>query len=741
MSRYNTLRSYLIESYPVDYYLEQAKIFSKNQTKYSNAGAELFSCTIMIDYLYKAYQEVLSTLYDVSSSAVFFFALLIPFTLVFQQVFFPKSGIQRILAIVGTFVAFSFLFFLLHPSMILAQNSILLVIGVAIYAMVVPMIFIVIEQLSVIFTEIREKTLGRHEIKMRGSDLLLLSVDYSLGYIKKRPLRMALTMMTIIIIVASMVFLISVEPSLFARPYPSQGVTLFEGIQIISNFYSKPLNSRTVGLVNDLFGKELTVTYRLWVFAPEGASRGFPIRSGMRFDDSIRGYVGISTLEANRLLKGKITGSLFVNDSEKAIILPSVVANRLGVSIGDEVSLLGTRLKLIGTFEDLSDLKDFSQYGYLSLKDLTVAQQNPEKFLPSEYIALVPVRLAEELNGKEPLESNGIFVISCFSKVPNYQDLLKIAELLSIAEPDLYIYIGGGNNVYLIRGGRTFLVQQLNFFMVPLGIALLTLLSVAIQAVYERIKEISTLSALGLNPSTVAYLYLSENASYAILSTVIGYLVALLAIRLSVIFGYPMYANYSSLYVALSIGLAGLILLIATAYPLIKASRLVTPSLERKWSLKKITSVGDTVETDLPFTYSSDEEARAVLAFLKEYIEAHKEERVGSFVLIGDVSIKESTTDNLLVYTLSGLTHISPYEAGLNQEFQVTVYSDDKKIWHSKITVTRKTGGQSEWIRACGNFIYEIRNQFLTWRGLSDLEKKKYMRSYFTNNPRGGQQR
>lgn len=69
--------------------------------------------------------------------------------------------------------------------------------------------------------------------------------------------------------------------------------------------------------------------------------------------------------------------------------------------------------------------------------------------------------------------------------------------------------------------------------IILISVVLISIMNVLIMAVYERIREIGTISAIGTRPSTILALFLSEGFLLGLVGTVIGIVVSLVAIGIA----------------------------------------------------------------------------------------------------------------------------------------------------------------------------------------------------------------
>ena len=62
--------------------------------------------------------------------------------------------------------------------------------------------------------------------------------------------------------------------------------------------------------------------------------------------------------------------------------------------------------------------------------------------------------------------------------------------------------------------------------MIPLIISALIVLNTMITSVYERKKEIAVYTSIGMAPTHVSFLFIAEAIAFAVISVVVGYLIA-----------------------------------------------------------------------------------------------------------------------------------------------------------------------------------------------------------------------
>ena len=205
--------------------------------------------------------------------------------------------------------------------------------------------------------------------------------------------------------------------------------------------------------------------------------------------------------------------------------------------------------------------------------------------------------------------------------------------------------------------------------VIPVLIAALIVLSTMLGAVYERVREIGIFSSTGLAPSHIAILFLAEAFVYAILGSVVGYLIgqstAFVIAKFNLLSG--LFFNYSSLSAIFSITLVIAVVLLSTIYPSRKASEVATPAIERTWKVPE--PVGDEWLIELPFSVTG-EQSIGLNRFLVEWFKAYEEYSIGDFIS-QDVSLEEKDTEYGKGYFVRLMAWIAPFDLGVSQHVEL----------------------------------------------------------------------
>lgn len=313
----------------------------------------------------------------------------------------------------------------------------------------------------------------------------------------------------------------------------------------------------------------------------------------------IFGVLGIvPSLEANLTNFDDVVveGSYLEDNDLRGILVSNSTKEDLGVHVGDKVYIYNQEFIIRGFFdpEKLSNLRDIDgslmvPYGINLYTGLVP--------LNAEVVVVLTYERAVSL--KQASASRVVLQL----KSP--EDCEAIGQVVALTyEYKVYVSHPGS----LVREEMGGYVEEKGMAMVPLLMSLV-IFNIAVSmigSVKERKDEIASLSAIGLNPTHIATLFVAEAAIIGIIGGGLGYLSGISGYRLA----------SSSILGALEVrekasaewGLAAIILSVTTAilaalFPSLRASTMVTPSLLRKWRIgqsERPQKIGQPYVVDLP---------------------------------------------------------------------------------------------------------------------------------------------
>jgi hypothetical protein len=291
----------------------------------------------------------------------------------------------------------------------------------------------------------------------------------------------------------------------------------------------------------------------------------------------------------------------------------------------------------------------------------------------------------------------------------------------------------GENGIWYHSASTTLRYQGVANLIVPILIVIFITLNTMIGHVHERQREIATYTSVGLAPTHVGFLFIVEALSLAVISTVIGYILAQLSAKY--LGDTPLFSqltfNYSSLASVACMFLVFSVVFLAALYPAKLAAEIAMPDVERSWSLPE--PEGDSIFMNLPFLFRYEEE-KGIMGFLNAFYLSHHDVTQGAFIAdetLINVEAPEMRPAHVpapLCLLIRTNIWLMPFDFGIKQRIQLHCCpsTDNPGYLEIAIQMIRLSGERSAWIRANRNFIKALRKQLLLWRFLDTTAKMHY---------------
>jgi len=208
---------------------------------------------------------------------------------------------------------------------------------------------------------------------------------------------------------------------------------------------------------------------------------------------------------AGRLVQGSAAGGLLERGK---ILIPEIMARGMKLQLGDTVVLVATNLdgSVNGkTFTVQGVLGDVTgpggRDGYVHMDDARALLRMTEaevseiavRLKSLGQLARAKAQLAEALSDLKSPQGDPMLDVHGWDQLSPFANIARMIDLL-----DVFV--------------RVMLV----------GIVLISVMNVMIMAVYERIREIGTISAIGTPPRRILALFVSEGLLLAVIGTLIG---------------------------------------------------------------------------------------------------------------------------------------------------------------------------------------------------------------------------
>jgi hypothetical protein len=230
--------------------------------------------------------------------------------------------------------------------------------------------------------------------------------------------------------------------------------------------------------------------------------------------------------------------------------------------------------------------------------------------------------------------------------------------------------------------------------------------------VAERKGEIHIYTSLGLAPRHVGVLFVAEALTYGLLGTISGYVLgqglATILTHFNLMGGVTL--NYSGTNVIMTMGLVLMVVVLSAIVPAIMAGKLATPSKEMTWSVPQPKE--GVIKDMLPFTVTT-EAAKGLIAFIHEYMDAHREGSIGNFTAD---ALHLLPVEERRVAGLAGTVWLAPYDLGVRQDFQIEITPETENICNIHIALAHGAGQPRTWWRLNKAFLGDVRRQLLGWR-------------------------
>jgi len=198
------------------------------------------------------------------------------------------------------------------------------------------------------------------------------------------------------------------------------------------------------------------------------------------------------------------------------ILIPELIAKGMKVKVGNDIVLVannkdgsvnGKTFTVSGVLEGISgpggrdgvihidDARELLRINSVEISEIAIRLKNMDD-LPSVFS-----RLKEELASIKNKQDKPVFELHTWEKLTPFYNIAKMIDLM------------------------TFFIK-----IMLVSIVLVSIMNVMIMAVYERINEIGTISAIGTLPGKIMALFVTEGFLLGVLGTVVGTIISLISI-------------------------------------------------------------------------------------------------------------------------------------------------------------------------------------------------------------------
>lgn len=686
---------------------------------------------------------------------IYYLALLVPFVFFFEKMLFCHTDIRRQLAVQAvTFLIVFILLRLLHPAFGLLRSSLMILLGF--------IIILISSSMTVFFSSKFKQNiddLKKHRGHVAGADVnrlgvIITSFLLGLNNMHRRKVRTFLTCGTLTLLTFAMLGFTSTHTKIINEE-TAVGKAPWHGV-LVKRENFKRLTAAEVSATRAKYEHKFEVCPRMMSLGTrnwldkQGYNPELEIIFGtddnprsMRFDSIIR-------LTHNEPLRHQIemltATPWFAKSDETAsteklcpVMLPDDMAGMLGIRAADvekgevQVRINGRAFHVLGIFSSQSladardlDGRDILPYNIKSMAQVhvledgeVVADDNAPRLNPGKII-LTPFR--PDLGIQIPNEKPDSYVSLALSMpAGNYRAIRgEIDTYLEQSERTAYFGIDG--NAYRGRRTRKASLSGLAELTIPLLIAALTVLNTMKGSVYERRGEILIYNAIGIAPRYVFFIFMAEAFVYAVVGTMLGYLLSQstgsLLTALNLTGGLNMsFTSITTIYASLAVAAT---VFISTIFPARTAMGIAKPTDDAGWALPE--PKDNILEIELPFMFNAHDRT-AVLAFCHRYLEDHGEGGTGAFFSSHPTAEVIIAADDIIP-AIAATTWLKPYDLGVSQAIAIRMEpaagTAEFKAW---LRIERLTGSREAWLRLNHAFVSDIRRHLLYWRAFPEKDR------------------
>jgi len=461
---------------------------------------------------------------------------------------------------------------------------------------------------------------------------LMVAISYSVGNLKRRRLRTLLTLISIVTMAIAMSTLTSMRASLatnvltVAKTWPSDKPSI--------SIVSKPSEFLTtedlifIGSQKEILSLDYKVVSPTSYGAIDyvGEVPIYGIRSISTGDPSFHFIKNIT-------YPGGAMNRLF--NSSNTVLVSKHLAKSLEIDVGNVIYFRGLRLTVVGIFDGdlIREIKepDGSEFPPFYVPPSSQLGAQP---VPGNNLLIASVQTSQKLGG-------GISAVYClFNNSVQAKEASK--RLASLGGYFVATLPSSESLTYYFRGGYVEIFGTLIVF--PIVITVLNIAIMFYTLIYERRNEIFVFSSVGLNPTHISSLFIVEAGVLGFIGGGIGYILSMVMFRLLDILNIvlPVNVKTSPIDMLSLIAIASLTAIFASVPPALKAARITTPSLLRKWKIEEKVARGETWKIRVPLRIPSEK----VEMFVNYLYERLPQSSTVIELVISDVKREEKIDEN-----------------------------------------------------------------------------------------------
>jgi hypothetical protein len=693
----------------------------------------------------RAYKAVQDTAQDVIRGAIFLLLMLIPFAYAVERLVFASAGIYRQIGmLLAVFVVMSFVLWNYHPAFEISGQPMMIVMAFAVIFMSLMVISVVLSKFESGLKELQSGRAERSGARTSRLGLMTTALRLGIANMRRRRFRTILTGTTVVLITFAMLCFMSTSSYIGHREFRVADRAPYTGV-LIRQPGSRAMPRAALFQLASVVGGGRPVVPRYWWNSQSNKYWRIHVRNpATGAVASVKAALGLAP-EEGRLTGMEKTCPDWARFSERGgCYLPEGVARKLGVAPGARVVIAGEELELVGVLHTagMAEQRTLDGESILPL-DYTGLEEEDRRRITDTSIE----RLALELQTGTSLEPD-----QQLARVAPDDLIVLPADLLAgvagttlrsiavpVGAPDeahalarelagrlaFPVYVGRPAGVDVLAA-TPLIPRPHKHLVIPVIIAGFIIFNTMLSSIAERKREIYIYTSLGLAPLHVGFLFLAEAATYGLMGSIFGYIVGQGLATVFKDLGWMggLTLNYSGTQAILTMVLVLMVVVISSLVPAFMAGKLAVPSNEMTWTVPE--PVNDVIRDKLPFTVTA-KTANGVMAFIHEYLDAHREGSIGNFSTADVRAFRTPSEDGDLI-GVEATVWLAPYDLGVRQELRIVAepagVDDVYRMW---VRLERRSGQQRTWRKLNRVLLADLRRQLLGWRKLKLKRMLEYI--------------
>jgi len=702
----------------------------------------------------RVYDHVEKTQKDVLFGVLFYIALFVPFAFCAERLLFGFVSIyKRILGFSGILMGLILLIAKVHPAFKLAYSPTVVILAFFIIGLSALVTGIIVMRFEDEMILLQRRATHKRPAEISSWKAFMAAFFLGVSNLRRRRLRTALTCLTLIILTFTIMSFTTVKSMRrqnrlqFSTEAPYQGM-------LLKHMGWKDLPIQSLSIFRSLFNGQVLAGPRVWLVADEPTRAA---RIQVRVADTpfiFQGLTGLSAEEPaiSGMDKILIKGRWFAPQAANEVLIPSRLAARLDIDPDEPnqepLNLWGRQLKGVGIFSE----KQLQQQMDLDGEPLTPATFPSETVMEMSEVEKEAMESGEDVQAFQGryhhLDPGQILILPADTLLQLGGTIKSVAlrpttplesnPALQLTDRfNLALFQGEESGVYLYNASDTMSYSGMPNILIPLLISILIVLNTMISSVFERKREIAVYTSVGLAPSHVSFLFVAEALAFAVLSAVLGYLLA--QSSAAVLAGTSLWqgitVNYSSTAGVAAMVLVMGVVLLSVIYPSKVAANIAIPDVNLTWTMPE--PVNDSISVTLPFLMRYHEHA-SICGFLYSFLKGHQDVSHGIFAT-GPIEVVDTYSDQSNINRLplaDDCVHLrakiwlAPFDFGIMQWIDLSFCkaSEGEDFMEICVTMERRAGEAGLWQRLNGPFLHSLRKQLLIWRSLDEQGHAEYSR-------------